>query len=267
MAFDNWSVNPANNTLVDGINWSENQLPSTVNGSARQMMADLATWRDSLYLGSRFALTSGQIFNGAIGRDAQYYMDFSGGNPVVNFDVNDSLIYDRTGNQFIFRIGNNDRLFLRSSDAILNGNFQAQTPGSRVTAGGQGSGTSSLEAAANSANTGIVAFRRADGTRSGYIGNMITSAGQQSLSYINETGGPHVFGTEAQSTSFRLSGLDAYFANSGTNTILSFDTGDYVQYDRANNQYAFYIGGQIQMLLQANGNLLVRGNVFGNWPF
>src|ERR1043165_4368891 len=48
MAFEDWSTNPANNQLVGSINWSEGQLPATVNGSARQMMADLATWRDSI---------------------------------------------------------------------------------------------------------------------------------------------------------------------------------------------------------------------------
>lgn len=48
MAFDDWSTNPASNTLVGAINWTEGQLPGTVNGSARQMMADLATWRDTI---------------------------------------------------------------------------------------------------------------------------------------------------------------------------------------------------------------------------
>jgi hypothetical protein len=66
MPFDDWSTNPANNTLVGSINWSEGQLPGTVNGSARQMMADCAVWRDSLYSGSHFALITGQIFTGTI---------------------------------------------------------------------------------------------------------------------------------------------------------------------------------------------------------
>lgn len=48
MPFEDWSTNPANNALVGAINWSEGQFPNTVNGSARQMMADLAVWRDSM---------------------------------------------------------------------------------------------------------------------------------------------------------------------------------------------------------------------------
>ena len=38
-----WSLTPANNSNADGdINWTENQLPSTVNNSARQLMARIA---------------------------------------------------------------------------------------------------------------------------------------------------------------------------------------------------------------------------------
>ena len=42
MAFQGWdATTPANNASVSAINFKENQLPSTVNDSARQMMADL----------------------------------------------------------------------------------------------------------------------------------------------------------------------------------------------------------------------------------
>lgn len=39
---DSWSVTPASNATADGgaINWAENQAPSTVNNTARQMLAD-----------------------------------------------------------------------------------------------------------------------------------------------------------------------------------------------------------------------------------
>jgi hypothetical protein len=40
-----WSPTAANNaTAATNINWAEGQAPSTVNDSARQMMADIATW-------------------------------------------------------------------------------------------------------------------------------------------------------------------------------------------------------------------------------
>lgn len=39
-----WSTTPGNNASAGLINWAEGQAPSTVNDSARQMMADVATW-------------------------------------------------------------------------------------------------------------------------------------------------------------------------------------------------------------------------------
>jgi len=41
MSLYDWDTNPANNTSKPGIDWSESMLPSAVNNSARQMMADL----------------------------------------------------------------------------------------------------------------------------------------------------------------------------------------------------------------------------------
>lgn len=45
MAIGQWSTTAANNaTAATNINWQEGQAPSTVNDSARQMMADTAAW-------------------------------------------------------------------------------------------------------------------------------------------------------------------------------------------------------------------------------
>lgn len=44
MALWQWSTTPANNAAAGAIDWAEGQPPSTVNDSARQMMADVATW-------------------------------------------------------------------------------------------------------------------------------------------------------------------------------------------------------------------------------
>lgn len=45
MSLWQWSTTAANNaTAATNINWQEGQAPSTVNDSARQMMADVATW-------------------------------------------------------------------------------------------------------------------------------------------------------------------------------------------------------------------------------
>jgi hypothetical protein len=47
MAIMDWSTSANSNSVVGSINWSEGQAPSTVNNSARQMMADVASWTNN----------------------------------------------------------------------------------------------------------------------------------------------------------------------------------------------------------------------------
>ena len=47
MALWQWSTTPADNANVGNIDWAPNMPPSAVNPSARQMMADVATWFQS----------------------------------------------------------------------------------------------------------------------------------------------------------------------------------------------------------------------------
>lgn len=47
MAFKDWSTTAALNATLTGINWAEGMPPAAVNNSARQMMADLAAYRDA----------------------------------------------------------------------------------------------------------------------------------------------------------------------------------------------------------------------------
>lgn len=44
-------------------------------------------------------------FNVAARRDAQFYLDLSGNNVVINFDANDYITYDRPNNKYLFSIG------------------------------------------------------------------------------------------------------------------------------------------------------------------
>lgn len=64
MAFKDWSTTAANNDDADAtINWLEGQAPSTVNDSARAMMAALAAWRDLTDYGTVSSGTVGGTAN------------------------------------------------------------------------------------------------------------------------------------------------------------------------------------------------------------
>lgn len=70
MTVYNWSTTAASNDTADStINWREAQAPSTVNDSARAMMAAIAKWRDdqsgNLVTGgtsTAYTLTTNQVF-------------------------------------------------------------------------------------------------------------------------------------------------------------------------------------------------------------
>jgi microcystin-dependent protein len=71
LPFYNWSLTAASNATADStVNWAEGQAPSTVNDSARAMMASTAAFRDdtsgSLATGgtsTAYTLTTNQVFD------------------------------------------------------------------------------------------------------------------------------------------------------------------------------------------------------------
>ncbi len=48
---------------------------------------------------------AGDTFSGAIKRDPDFYMEMQGSNPIISFDGNDFIQYDRAANKFNFIIG------------------------------------------------------------------------------------------------------------------------------------------------------------------
>ena len=79
MPFWNWSRTAATNATSDAtINWQEGQAPSTINDSARAVMAGLASWRDDIAgaittggTSTNYTLTSFQGFTTLAGMNGQ----------------------------------------------------------------------------------------------------------------------------------------------------------------------------------------------------
>ena len=99
MTLYKWSQTAANNASADStINWAEGQAPSSINDSARAMMAGLAKYRDDtcgagLSTGgtpSAYALLSNQVFDSTAHMAAQeltvYFHATNGANPTLNVD-------------------------------------------------------------------------------------------------------------------------------------------------------------------------------------
>lgn len=99
MTLYKWSQTAANNASADGtINWAEGQAPSSINDSARAMMAGLAKYRDDtcgagLSTGgtpTAYALLSNQVFDSTAHMAAQeltvYFHATNGANPTLNVD-------------------------------------------------------------------------------------------------------------------------------------------------------------------------------------
>ena len=71
LPFFNWSKTAASNATADStVNWAEGQSPSSVNDSARAMMASTAAWRDDISgtittggSSTAYTLTSNQVFD------------------------------------------------------------------------------------------------------------------------------------------------------------------------------------------------------------
>lgn len=59
MSVKNWSTTAGSNATVDSINFAEGQTPSSVNDSARALMADVKEWYNEITGGTRSGTVSG----------------------------------------------------------------------------------------------------------------------------------------------------------------------------------------------------------------
>lgn len=92
------------------------------DGAGSGLDADLLDGQDGGYysnitarLGYTPANKAGDTFNGSIKRDANFYIDFTAGNPLINFDANDYLVYNRSANVFSLIIEGQERITSRAS--------------------------------------------------------------------------------------------------------------------------------------------------------
>ena len=108
------------------------------DGSGSGLDADLLDGKDSSWfeniigrLGYTPANRGGDTFTGGIRRDAQYYLDFLGSDPLLNFDANDYMHFDRANNICKLVIGGQTRwivgpvgnfdLYCQTGNAFVNG--------------------------------------------------------------------------------------------------------------------------------------------------
>jgi hypothetical protein len=157
----------------------------------------------------------------------------SGGNPNIAVDTNDYIAYDRTSNAYGFYIGSTLECQITSTGVTADGFF--------VDANCSLAFVSSNPTLAFDTNDYLV-YDRTGNTASLYINSVLCAKFTES----SLTAGPEFFGR----VQF---GDNQFYARLNTNPFLTFDSSDYISYDRTSNIMGFYIGGTAELLIDANG--------------
>ncbi|GGZ32018.1 hypothetical protein [Asticcacaulis endophyticus] len=120
------------------------------DGSGSGMDADLLDGQHGAYfsniparLGYSPANKAGDTFSGPIRRDANFYADIQGDNPVISFDLNDYLYFNRVNNTYYFMIGGASRAALDASGLFQSGGQMTAAGQTVWNAGNDGSGSGS----------------------------------------------------------------------------------------------------------------------------
>jgi hypothetical protein len=105
MSVKNWSTTAGNNASVDNINFAEGQTPSSVNNSARALMADVKEWYDQITAGTISGTVGGSANAitltttptvGAYATNQRYLFKATAANTVSNPTLNVSGLGTRT---------------------------------------------------------------------------------------------------------------------------------------------------------------------------
>ncbi|WP_159832375.1 pyocin knob domain-containing protein [Novosphingobium sp. TCA1] len=90
----------------------------TIDGETKTPWTKL--WNAANFDPATKANLTGATFTGAIQRASNFYLDMSGTTPVLNFDANDSLQYDRGTDSMNFVVSGTARLGITASQAWFN---------------------------------------------------------------------------------------------------------------------------------------------------
>ena len=175
------------------------------------------------------ANAAGQIFTGTLGRDARFYLDLGNGNPVVSFDTADYLYFDRAADTLSLFIGNLARFVISASGATINGNLVWHSGND-----GAGSGLDS---------------DLLDGQQGSWYADVPARLGFRPANAAGQT----FTGTIGRDASF-------YLDLGNGNPVLSFDTSDYLYFDRAADTLSLVIGNLVRFVVGTSG-ATINGNV------
>lgn len=190
-------------------------------------------------------------------RDSNYLLDIISGVPLIQFDANDYISYDRTANQYLHRIGGTTIVATTGTGVAITGTLG--TTGAVSTGG-----TLSVVDASYTLGVGANPFLQMDATdyidynrASNVWQHRIGSTIYQSLSATAFSVTPNAtFGNNVVVSGDTLSVGDATFAmsNAGTGTPgLTVDTGDIIRFQRATNLFEFVTGSTLRAGVGSGG--------------
>ena len=232
MAYTKYSLTPANNNAAPPDGAPEGMLPSAVNDTMRDMMAQIRDCGDGIR-GGTYTMTAPVITGGSI---------------------NGATIGESTASTGKFTsLQSLDFQVVPSSGTAAAGRFYAGTSTSNV---------SFLQIGAESTYTYASSRKDGSGTFLPYKiytsdteRVTVTAAGDMGINTNSPAAKLHVVGSSLV-TSNSFFGDSSYYASlSSSNPILSFDANDYILYNRTSNYLQTVIGGTERCRIDSSGNV------------
>lgn len=204
-AVKDWSTTPSTNATADaanGINWSEGQAPSSINDSARAMMAELKKWYDLEAVTTNDVTTAVTNVDFDLSSSCRAYrLIFEQVRGATSDAVLTLLASTNGGSSYLTAAGNYPRLTIGNSSASALSVTQDTTAGSFLLTGAigttvaalSGNGEALITLGGNSRNASINASSTSFYSAGGYYTNythrgFIGAAGINRIRLIMNTG-------------------------------------------------------------------------------